>query len=124
ITVRRHRIGERGPWILEETGRPRYFSGAGVLRRAFGTSTDPTGAEMTRLRAAIVGCGKIADQHVLAIRRSGLAEIVGVCDSEVLMAHQLAERASLPHGASDVGELLRQANQQVALIHNPHIRHY
>ena len=44
------------------------------------------------LQFAIVGCGKIADQHVQAIRRIPDCRIVGVCDREPLMARQLGER--------------------------------
>ena len=48
------------------------------------------------LRVAIVGCGKVADQHVQAIRRIGNCAIVSVCDLELLMARQLAERFHVP----------------------------
>ena len=44
------------------------------------------------LRIAIVGCGKVADQHVHAIHRIPDCEIVAVCDREPLMAKQLGER--------------------------------
>ena len=44
------------------------------------------------LKVAIVGCGKIADAHALALQRIRGCEIVGVCDREPLMARQLYER--------------------------------
>ena len=44
------------------------------------------------LKIGIVGCGKIADQHVHAIRRIPDCEIVALCDREPLMAKQLGER--------------------------------
>ena len=44
------------------------------------------------LRVAIIGCGKIADQHVQAIQRIPGSQVVAVCDQERLMAGQLAER--------------------------------
>jgi len=44
------------------------------------------------LRVAIVGCGKIADDHCSQIQRIKGCEIVGVCDQEPLMARQLSER--------------------------------
>ena len=44
------------------------------------------------LKVAIVGCGKIADDHASQIRRIDGCEIVGVCDKEPLMARQLAEK--------------------------------
>ena len=44
------------------------------------------------VRAAIVGCGRIADAHAAQIARIPGCEIVGVCDREPLMARQLHER--------------------------------
>jgi predicted dehydrogenase len=73
---------------------------------------------------AIVGCGKIADQHVWAIKRTGLAEVVGVCDSELLMAEQLAERSSAPHFASDLAQLIADARPDVVHITTPPQSHY
>ena len=41
------------------------------------------------LNVAIVGCGKIADDHAEQIQRIKNCQIVGVCDRELLMARQL-----------------------------------
>ena len=41
------------------------------------------------LKIAIIGCGKIADQHVQAIHRIPDCDIVALCDRELLMAKQL-----------------------------------
>jgi predicted dehydrogenase len=79
---------------------------------------------MNRLRVAIVGCGKIADQHLAAIARTGLAEVVGACDQEVLMAEQLAERWSVPHVSADVQELLATARPDVVHVTTPPQSHY
>jgi len=38
------------------------------------------------LKVAVIGCGKQADAHVLAIREVSDCEIVGVCDTDELMA--------------------------------------
>ena len=53
------------------------------------------------LRIAIIGCGKIADQHLLAFRRIGGGEVVALCDREVLMANQLGERFGIAGEACD-----------------------
>ena len=45
-----------------------------------------------QLKAAIVGCGKIADGHVEEIQKLGNATVAAVCDREMLMAEQLASR--------------------------------
>ena len=44
------------------------------------------------MRAAIVGCGKMADQHALQIRKIRGATLVAACDAEPLMAKQMAEQ--------------------------------
>jgi predicted dehydrogenase len=79
---------------------------------------------MSTLRVAIVGCGKIADQHLAAIERTGLAQVVGVCDSEVLMAEQLAERWGVPHFSADMQELLAKAKPDVVHVTTPPQSHY
>jgi predicted dehydrogenase len=58
------------------------------------------------LKVAIVGCGKIADSHASQIGRIKGCEIVGVCDSEPLMARQLYERFPIKRHFSDLTELL------------------
>ena len=57
----------------------------------------------TMLKVAIVGCGKIADQHVQAIRRIPDCQIVALCDRELLMAAQLGERFGIAQCFSDAG---------------------
>ena len=44
------------------------------------------------LNVAIVGCGKIADDHAEQIQRIKGCQIVGVCDREPLMARQIYQR--------------------------------
>ena len=56
---------------------------------------------------AIAGCGKVADQHVQAIRRIPDCEIVSLCDRELLMAKQLGERFGISACFSDLGEMLQ-----------------
>ena len=71
------------------------------------------------LRVAIVGCGKIADQHVQAIRRVTGSSIVAACDREKLMADQLAERFGIPASFSDVTEMLAEARPDVVHVTTP-----
>lgn len=75
-------------------------------------------------RTAIVGCGKIADQHVQAIHRIPTSEIVAVCDREPLMARQLAERFRIPAWFRDVGEMLAAAAPDVVHVTTPPQSHY
>jgi predicted dehydrogenase len=76
------------------------------------------------LRIAIVGCGKIADQHVAAIRRIGNTKIVSVCDREMLMANQLAERFGIADCFFDAGEMLRSTKPDVVHITTPPQSHF
>jgi predicted dehydrogenase len=73
---------------------------------------------------AIVGCGKIADQHVEAIRRVPGASIVAVCDREALMAEQLAERFAIPESFSDLNQTLDAIRPDVVHITTPPQSHY
>jgi predicted dehydrogenase len=79
---------------------------------------------MTMLRVAIIGCGKIADQHILALQRIPGCGVVAVCDRERLMAEQLAERFRIPGVFADVAEMLREAKPQVVHITTPPQSHH
>src|SRR5262249_53519280 len=68
------------------------------------------------LRVAIVGCGKIADQHVQAVRRIPDAAVVAVCDNEMLMAKQLGERLAIREIFSDTAAMLKTVAPDVVHI--------
>src|SRR5262245_9966776 len=76
------------------------------------------------VRAAIVGCGKLADQHVQAIRRSPGSTVVAVCDREALMAWQLAGRFEIKHRFEDLGAMLKESSPDVVHLTTPPQSHY
>jgi len=76
------------------------------------------------LRVAIIGCGKIADQHVLASRRIPDCLVVGLCDRELLMAGQLGERFGIKACFADTAEMLRATNPDVVHITTPPQGHF
>lgn len=76
------------------------------------------------IRAAIVGCGKIADAHAERIRQIKGAELVGVYDREPLMARQLYERFPIAGYYSDLTELLEKAKPDVVHITTPPMSHF
>jgi predicted dehydrogenase len=76
------------------------------------------------LKAAIVGCGKIADAHAWQIRRIKDCQIVGVCDTEPLMAAQLRERFQVKRAYSVLGDLIEDARPDVVHITTPPESHY
>ena len=76
------------------------------------------------LKVAIVGCGKIADDHASQIQRIKSCEIVGVCDTEPLMARQLCERFRVKQYFSDLQEFLHEASPSVVHVCTPPHSHY
>ena len=76
------------------------------------------------LKIAIVGCGKVADQHVQAIHRIPDCIIVAVCDRELLMAKQLGERVGISECFSNLGEMLEATQPDVVHITTPPQSHY
>jgi len=76
------------------------------------------------LKIAIVGCGKVADQHMYAIHRIPDCEIAAVCDREPLMARQLGERCGVSACFSDLKEMLQAASPDVVHITTPPQSHY
>jgi predicted dehydrogenase len=76
------------------------------------------------LKVAIVGCGKIADAHAHEIRRISGCELVAACDTEPLMARQLAERFRVSRYFSDVAELLAESEPDVVHVTTPPESHF
>jgi predicted dehydrogenase len=76
------------------------------------------------IRVGIIGCGKMADQHATQIRRITGSEIVGVCDSELLMARQMSERFNIARHFSNVQEMLDLVKPDVVHITTPPASHF
>jgi predicted dehydrogenase len=76
------------------------------------------------LRVALIGCGKIADQHVQAIRRIPDCQIVAVCDRELLMARQLGDRFGISECFADSKAMLQVTTPDVVHITTPPQSHY
>ncbi len=76
------------------------------------------------IKVGIIGCGKIADQHAELIKRIPASKIVGVCDTEELMAKQLSERFGIKYYFSDINKLLEVAQPDVIHITTPPQSHY
>src|SRR6516162_9604305 len=76
------------------------------------------------LRIAIVGCGKIADQHVQAIHRIPGCQVASLCDQELLMAKQLGERFGVSNCFADLSRMLDETSPDVVHITTPPQGHY
>jgi len=71
------------------------------------------------IKVAIVGCGKMADQHAVQIRKIGNAKLAAVCDAEPLMARQLAERFRIPEWFTDVEQMLKAVRPDAVHVTTP-----
>src|SRR5438874_10414882 len=76
------------------------------------------------IRSVIVGCGKMADQHALQIRKIPSAMLVAVCDAEPLMAKQIAERFAIPAWFTNIDEMLACARPDVVHVTTPPQSHF
>ena len=76
------------------------------------------------LDVAIVGCGKIADDHAEQIQRIKGCRIVGVCDREPLMARQLYQRFPIKQYFDNLDDLLSSARPDVVHITTPPQSHF
>jgi predicted dehydrogenase len=76
------------------------------------------------LKVAIVGCGKIADSHATEIQKIANCEIVGVCDSEKLMAKQLYDRFPIKQYYSNLDQLLDETRPDVVHVTTPPQTHF
>jgi predicted dehydrogenase len=71
------------------------------------------------IKAAIVGCGKMADQHAVQIQKIGSARLVAVCDAEPLMAQQIAERFRVPKWFTSLDEMLAATRPDIVHVTTP-----
>lgn len=76
-----------------------------------------------KLRIALVGCGQIADGHVSEIAKIKTAVMVAVCDSEPIMAEQLAMRFSIPKWYDNFENMLTVEKPDVVHICTPPSSH-
>ena len=61
----------------------------------------------------------MADQHAIQILRLSGVELVATCDTEPLMARQMAERFNVPAWYTDVDEMLASARPDVVHVTTP-----
>jgi predicted dehydrogenase len=77
---------------------------------------------MSRVRTALIGCGKVGGIHAVALASLKEAELVAVCDTSADRAGAFADR----YGArpfTDVAALLREARPEAVVIGTPHPLH-
>lgn len=76
------------------------------------------------INVGIIGCGKMADQHALQIKRIPDSKIVAVCDREPLMAQDMCARFNVENHFSDPLEMLARTSLDVIHIITPPQSHF
>jgi UDP-N-acetyl-2-amino-2-deoxyglucuronate dehydrogenase len=76
----------------------------------------------TRLKTAIVGCGKVAGTHALAYQALPESELVSVCDISAERAHSFAEKFHVK-GYENLGEMLKREKVDVLSVCTQHTEH-
>ncbi|MCA9140531.1 MAG: Gfo/Idh/MocA family oxidoreductase [Planctomycetales bacterium] len=77
---------------------------------------------MSQIRAGIVGCGKVADMHAVALRDLDEANFVAVCDANRDRADRFASKYQV--GAYEsVDEMINKAGVEAVLVCTPHPMH-
>lgn len=72
-----------------------------------------------KIRIAIVGCGKIAEKHLLAINNNGSeAELIAVCDTNIKVARVFSDRHGVPC-YPNLAELLSHGRVDVVSLCTP-----
>jgi predicted dehydrogenase len=76
------------------------------------------------IKVGIIGCGKMADQHATQIQRIPDTVIAAVCDNELLMAEQMAERFKIEKHFANVQDMLTEEKLDVVHVTTPPHSHY
>ncbi len=79
---------------------------------------------MSLVRAAVVGAGQIAKQHLAALRSLPGIELVGVCDLSPVMAESTAARFGVEGWYTDFRTLLQEKRPDVVHIATPPATHF
>lgn len=76
----------------------------------------------TVLRVGIVGCGNISRNHIEAFRAIDGAEVVAVCDVDLVRAQDTADQWEITHAVDDVEQLLALGLDIISVC-TPHPTH-
>jgi UDP-N-acetyl-2-amino-2-deoxyglucuronate dehydrogenase len=79
---------------------------------------------MTRkVRAGLIGCGKIAAIHAMALNTLEEAEFVACCDLDESRAREMAAKYHVPGVYADMTTMLRESGVEAVLVCTPHPAH-
>src|ERR1035438_387700 len=77
---------------------------------------------ITRLRTAIVGCGKVAGTHALAYQALANSELVSVCDVSSERVEAFAKKLNV-NAYTDLAEMLKREKVDVLSVCTQHTQH-
>ena len=78
---------------------------------------------LRKMKIAIIGCGQIADAHIQESLKIDGVKVVGVCDSNIFMAKQLALRFGIPGRFTDIKKMLQEIRPDIVHITTPPASH-
>ncbi len=76
-----------------------------------------------RLRVGLIGCGKIANVHAVALQQLAEAEFVACCDQDEARARALAAIFDVPLVYTDADAMLQSGTVDVVHVCTPHPAH-
>ncbi len=79
---------------------------------------------MKSLRIAIVGCGRVAEQHARYVASCPNAELVALVDPDQARARDLAMRYRAPHSFGSIEDLLQSLPVDVVHVCSPPSEHF
>src|SRR5690242_17543853 len=71
------------------------------------------------LRAAVIGTGKISEEHLRFLSSEAGVKLVGVCDLSSALAKFSASRFASAHAFTDAAQMLETANPDVVHVCTP-----
>jgi predicted dehydrogenase len=78
---------------------------------------------VTRLRAAVIGCGAISASHLSFLSRTDLADLVAVCDVSPSLGRYAVDAFGANESFTDVDEMLSKAAPDVVHVLTPPASH-
>lgn len=76
------------------------------------------------IRSAVIGAGRVAQQHLACLARLPGVRLVGVCDLSRALAEYAADRFGVPAWFTDHERMLAEAQPDVVHITTPAISHF
>jgi predicted dehydrogenase/nucleoside-diphosphate-sugar epimerase len=76
-------------------------------------------AEIKKFRTAIVGCGRISEIHIAALKALGDVEIVAVCDLDEKLARARAAQNGIPNIFTDMEIMMKEVRPDVVHVLTP-----